>query len=289
MPTIHTRVAAARDVLLRAGVSPDDAGLEARLLAQFVLGWDAVRFLADARRADSPDFAARYDALVERRARREPLAYITGSQEFWNLTFEVSPAVLIPRPETEGIVEAALKEFPDADAPLRMADVCTGSGCLAVALARERGNGTMTATDISADALAIAKRNASRHGVQARVRFLETDLLRDAPGPFDLIVANPPYVPDGDRETMQPEVRDYEPALALFAGADGLTIVRRLLEQAPARLAPGGLLIFEFGFGQADDVEHLIATTPGLTMTRVENDLQHIPRVAVCRSSGLKP
>jgi release factor glutamine methyltransferase len=286
VPTIHTRVNSARELLLRAGVPEDDAGLEARLLAQFVLGWDAVRFLADARKVDSPDFAARFDALVERRARREPLAYITGEQEFWNLSFELSSAVLIPRPETEGIIEAALKEFPGVAAPLRIADVCTGSGCLAVALARERDNATVIATDISAGALAIAKRNASRHGVQARVRFLETDLLRDAPGPFDLIVANPPYVPDGDRETMQPEVRDYEPALALFAGADGLTIVRRLLEQAPARLAPGGLLIFEFGFGEADAVQHLIATTPGLTMTRVDNDLQGIPRIAIAAAKG---
>jgi release factor glutamine methyltransferase len=287
VPTIHSRVQSARETLLRAGVSEDDAGLEARLLAQFALGWDALRYLADARRADSPDFAARYDALIERRLRREPLAYITGEQEFWNLSFIVSPAVLIPRPETEGIIEAALKECPDAAAPLRVADVCTGSGCLAVSLARERANASIVATDISADALAVAKRNAARHGVSDRVRFIHTDLLRDAPGPFDLIVANPPYVPDGERPTMQPEVRDYEPPLALFAGSDGLEIVRRLLVEAAAQLGPSGVLIFEFGFGQADAVIALIARTPGLTMVRIADDLQKIPRVAVARQDQI--
>ena len=135
MPTIHTRVAAAAELLRRAGVSDDEAPTDARLLAQHVLGWNAVRYLADARKADSPDFAARFDAVVARRARREPFAYIVGEREFWGLPFEVSPAVLIPRPETELLVETALALFPDA-APLKIADVCTGSGCLAVALAQ---------------------------------------------------------------------------------------------------------------------------------------------------------
>jgi len=285
VPTIHSRVASARERLLRAGVSEDDAGLEARLLAQFALGWNAVRFLADARRADSPQFAAQYDALVERRLRREPLAYITGEQEFWNLPFDVSPAVLIPRPETEGIVEAALKEFHDAGARLRIADVCTGSGCLAVALARERVNAAIIAADISAAALAVARQNAARHGVADRIQFTETNLLDGIDGPFDLIVANPPYVRDVDRASLQPEVRDYEPALALFAGDDGLDVIRALLQQTPSRLAPGGVLMFEFGFGQSEAVRELIANTHGLTLKSIEKDLQGIDRIAVVLST----
>jgi release factor glutamine methyltransferase len=267
-------------------VPDDEAGLDARLLAQFLLRWDAVRFLADARRADSPDFASRYAALVERRARREPLAYITGEREFWGLPFDVSPAVLIPRPETELIVEAALKQFPDASAAIAIADVCTGSGCLAVALAHERSRGTVVATDIAEAALQVARRNAARHGVDARVRFVCTDLLRDASGPFDLIVANPPYVPARDRDSLAPEVRDYEPAIALFGGDDGLRMIPELFVQAAARLAPGGRLIVEFGFGQAEAIEGLIAASGGLTMQGIEKDLQGIPRIAVAARSN---
>jgi release factor glutamine methyltransferase len=279
--TIHSRVAAAADLLRRSGVPGDDAGLEARLLAQHVLGWNAVRFLADARRADSPDFASRFDALIDRRSRREPLAYITGERDFWKLTFDVSPAVLIPRPETEHIVEAALVAFPDATAPIHVADVCTGSGCVGIAIAHERPLVSVIATDISDAALDVARRNVTRYALADRVRLLRADLLNGVEKGLDLIVANPPYVPAGDRETLAPEVRDYEPALALFADSDGLAVIRRLVAEAPTYLAPGGALIFEFGYGEAEAVADLIGTTPGLTMSRVVNDLQGIPRVAV--------
>ncbi|HEX4346405.1 MAG TPA: peptide chain release factor N(5)-glutamine methyltransferase [Vicinamibacterales bacterium] len=281
MATIHSRVAAAADLLRRSGVPGDDAGLEARLLAQHVLGWNAVRFLADARRADSPDFASRFDALIDRRSRREPLAYITGERDFWKLTFDVSPAVLIPRPETEHIVEAALVAFPDATAPIHVADVCTGSGCVGIAIAHERPLVSVIATDISDAALDVARRNVTRYALADRVRLLRADLLNGVEKGLDLIVANPPYVPAGDRETLAPEVRDYEPALALFADSDGLAVIRRLVAEAPTYLAPGGALIFEFGYGEAEAVADLIGTTPGLTMSRVVNDLQGIPRVAV--------
>lgn len=281
MATIHSRVAAAADLLRRAGVSDDDAGLESRLLAQHVLGWTAIRFLADARRADSPDFASKFEALIERRARREPLAYITGERDFWKLTFDVSPAVLIPRPETEHVVEAALKLFPDAGAAIELADVCTGSGCVGIAIAHERPGASVVATDISDAALDVARRNVRRHALAERVRLLNADLLRGVDGGLDLIVANPPYVPDVDRDSLAPEVRDYEPALALFADPDGLGVIRRLVAEAPSHLRPRGVLVFEFGYGEAEPVADLIGKAPGLTMSHIVKDLQGIPRVAV--------
>jgi release factor glutamine methyltransferase len=256
-----------------------DAALDARVLAQFALGWDAACLLTHDDEPGPPGFPERFDALVERRARREPIAYVTGEKEFWSLAFELSPAVLIPRPETELIVEAALARFPDT--ALAIADVGTGSACLAVALAKERPQAVVTATDVSAEALHVARRNAARHGVADRIRFIETDVLEGVEGPFDLIVANPPYVPARDRATLQPDVRDYEPPLALFAGDDGLAIIRTLLAQAAGRLAAGGTLIFEFGFGQTAAVSALIPGTPGLRMIDVKKDLRGIPRVAI--------
>jgi release factor glutamine methyltransferase len=288
MVTIHARVAKGRERLRRAGITPEEADLDARLLAQKVLGWDAARFLTSANEPEGADFAALYEPLVARRERREPLAYITGHQEFWGLDLEVSPAVLIPRPETELIVEAALERFPGRHASLEVADVCTGSGCLAVALAHERPGARIVAADVSADALRTAQRNADRHGVADRVELVQADVL-DGTGnaAADLIVSNPPYVPEGDRATLPPEVRDHEPPIALFAGKDGLAIIRRLVHQSTGRLRRGGLLIFEFGLGQADAVRELISQTPGLTMLDVKQDLQGIPRTAVVsRRSG---
>ena len=285
MITIYARVAKGRERLRYAGIGPEEADLDARLLAQELLGWDAARYFTSSNEPEPAGFAARYEPLVARREGREPLAYITGRKEFWGLELEVSPAVLIPRPETELIVEAALERFPDHHAPLEAADICTGSGCLAVALARERPGARFVATDVSADALRTARRNANRHGVADRVQLLQADVFdgtgNGAAALFDLIVSNPPYVPEGDRATLQPEVRDHEPAIALIAGEDGLTIIRRLVEQSAGRLTPGGLLIFEFGLGQADAVRALISQVPGLTMLEVKGDLQGIPRTAV--------
>jgi release factor glutamine methyltransferase len=250
------------------------------VLAEHVLGWDAARLLTEGHQSASPGFLQHYDAAVARRVAREPVAYITGSKEFWNLTFEVSKAVLIPRPETEGLVEQSLARLTDRTRAWQIADVCTGSGCLAVVLATELQNARVTATDISPAALVIARRNVEQHGVGDGVVVINDDLLTNEEGPFDLIVANPPYVTDGARVGLQPEVA-YEPALALFAGADGLSIIRRLLAQAPARLAPNGLLIFEFGFGQEDAVRQLIAAQADLRMIAIEPDVSGIPRVAV--------
>jgi release factor glutamine methyltransferase len=191
---------------------------------------------------------------------------------------------LIPRPETELIVEAALERFP-AEASIRAADVGTGSGCLAVALARERARARVTATDISARALEIAAVNARRLGVEDRVTCRRGDLLDgvDAHERFDLIVSNPPYVPDGERAALQPEVREFEPADALFAGADGLAVIRRLIPEAAARLARHGWLIFEIGQGQASAVADLVRATPSLGPVAFKPDLQRIPRTAIAQ------
>jgi release factor glutamine methyltransferase len=276
-------VAAARERLRQADLSPQEAEAGARLLAQHVLGWDAARYLTDGDQPEPDAFAARYDALVGRRAAREPVAYITGRQEFWNLDFEVSPAVLIPRPSTELIVEAAIEVVGDRGAPIDMADAFTGCGCVAVVLAKEFPSARIVATDISELALEVAARNVERHRVASRVRLTRTDVLEEEGGPFDLIAANPPYVRAGDRPGLQPEVREHEPEVALYGGADGVDLVARVVSQAASRLRPGGHLIFEFGFGQDMAVEQLIANAPGLTMIGLRRDLQGIARTAIAR------
>lgn len=286
MGTIHALVAAARQRLREAGIPDAEADFDARLLAERLLGWDATRYLTYADQAPPPGFADRYHALIQRRAEREPVAYISGVQEFWGLSFEVSPAVLIPRPETELIVEIFLERWPDRDHVLRVADVCTGSGCLAVAIATERPQVEIVAVDISTDALTIARRNAERHGVSGRIRWVRTDVLQHVPGPFDAIVSNPPYVPAVEAETLQPEVIEHEPRLALVAGSDGLGVIRRLLAHAATRLRMGGGLIFEFGFGQAQAVRQLIVQTAGLELLEIRRDLQSIPRTAVVQRRG---
>lgn len=278
--TIHARVVAARQRLRDAGIPSDEAELDARLLAEHVLGWTTERYFTDAAEKEPAGFAARFDELIARRAAREPYAYIVGHQEFWGLQFEVTPAVLIPRPETELLVQIATERFA-AGASIRLCDVGTGSGCIAIAIARERPDAEIIATDVSGAALAVAARNAVRHGVSSRIPFVHADVLRDIGRPFDAIVSNPPYVPERDRAATQPEVRDYEPPIALFAGEDGLDEIRRLVEAAPPRIKPGGCLIFEFGFGQDDAVGELISRTAGLKMIELRRDLQGIPRAAV--------
>jgi release factor glutamine methyltransferase len=286
MTTIQDRVAAARQILRQAGIGPAEADLSARRLAEHVLGWDTARYFTSSNEAEPSKFAESYDALVARRAAREPSAYITGLQEFWDLSFEVSPSVLIPRPETELIIETALDELgSERGRQLAIADAGTGCGCLAVALAREFSQAGVVATDISEAALIVARRNARRHGVADRIRFLHANMLDrlDILDDFDLIVANPPYVRQGDRRALQPEVRDYEPGVALFGGDSGFDLVVSVVAQAAGRLRPGALLIFEFGFGQDDAVEELIANTPGITLVELRRDLQGIARTAVAR------
>jgi release factor glutamine methyltransferase len=241
--------------------------------------------------------AQEYFALIARRAAGEPTQYLTGHQEFWGLDFEVTPAVLIPRPETEHVMEVALarlgerglKIHLDTGLPretLNIADVGTGSGCLAIALAYELPHADIVATDISAQALEIARRNAVRNHVADRVRFVEADLLalpgheKAAKPFFDLIVSNPPYIADSDATTLQREVRDHEPHTALFAGPTGLEIYTRLIAQARDQLRDRGILVLELGHDSAPHVQALFdADSASWTKVAITMDLASIPRV----------
>jgi release factor glutamine methyltransferase len=284
--SVLQRVIEARERLRCAGIPPDQAAIDAEILARHALGQDRATYLAHRDESIADDVSERLEAMVRRREGREPVAYILGEREFWGLSFMVSPAVLIPRPETEAIVEKALVLMDDGRRPWRLADVGTGSGCLAVALARERVNATVTATDISEAALGVAAANAVRHGVDSRIRLIRTSLLDDVPAPFDLIVANPPYVPGRTRNGLQPDVRDHEPETAVFGhGVDGLDEVRHLLTQAPQKLTPGGWLVMEFGFGQGDAVRAAVSAVPELRLVEVLCDLQGLERTLVARTS----
>jgi release factor glutamine methyltransferase len=282
MTPLHERLADARDRLVRAGISPEDAALDAEVLARHVLECDRATLLTRARDPLPSAFVRLYDELVQRRIAREPIAYIVGHREFWGLEFEVTPDVLIPRPETELVIEEALLAFPHRPLVHSVIDVGTGSGCLAVILAIEYASARVIGIDASPLALDVARRNAAEHNVSERISFVQGDLLQGVADPADLIVSNPPYVPDSDASNLQPEVARYEPRTALFAGPEGLTVIRRLLAEAPPHLAPEGRLIVEFGFGQESGVRDAARQT-GWTTERIRRDLQGIPRVAVLR------
>lgn len=279
MATVADRIAAASERLRSAGIKAADARLDAEVLARHALGWDRAALIARGREAEPDGFGDTFDELIARRAAREPVAQIRGTREFWGLDFEVSRDVLTPRPETELIVEEALAFATEC--PCRtVADVGTGSGCLAVAIAHSHPDLELYALDISAEALAVARRNAIRHGVENRIVFLHGDLLAPLTDRADLIVANPPYVPNRDAGHMQPEVVSHEPHTALFGGPGGLEIARRLLTQAPAHLETGGRLVIEFGFGQEPELTEL-AEEAGWRVIRVREDVQGIPRTLV--------
>ena len=275
--TIYERIAAARETLTRAGLDTTAAAIDAEVLARHALGWDRARLLADGRGPAPDDFPSRFDTLVGRRALREPVALITGNKEFWGLDFELSNDVLIPRPETELIVEAVC-EKRRASGVQNILDVGTGSGCLAVALATEFPSASVVATDLSDAALAIARRNVARHGVADRVRLVRGDLLDAVGSGFDVIVSNPPYVPSGVE--LSPDIVRYEPAVALYGGEDGLALLERLIAAARNHLADGGLFVVEFGFGQDERVAELAAAA-GWSGIEFKADLQDIPRVAL--------
>jgi release factor glutamine methyltransferase len=283
MTTLRQRIVAARGRLTAAGVDANEAVLDVNLLARHVLGWSRAEMLLRQDAAPPEGFEAAFAALIERRARREPAAYIRGRQEFWSRDFEVTRDVLIPRPETELIVEELLNLLPlDAPAlPRRVADIGTGSGCIAVTVAAERPFVHVVATDISRPALDVARRNAEQAGVTARIEFHECAYLAGAAGPFDFILSNPPYVANREYEALAPEVREYEPAAALTAGEDGLRDIRQIVHLSAERLKPGGTLFVEIGHAHGGAVEELVAGFPALTLTRISTDLQRIPRVAI--------
>lgn len=280
-PTLGSlvREAAAR---LREHLSPEqNAALDAEVLARHVLGWNQTRWMADSRNAPPAGFTTSFDALLARRAKGEPVAYITRTREFWCLDFEVNPAVLIPRPETEILVEQALVVIdaladPEGSRHPRVADVGTGSGAVAIALAHNRPSIHVIATDISSAALDVARRNARRHGVSSRVQFREASVLEGV-GDVDLVVSNPPYIAATEAATLMADVRDYEPHTALFSGGDGLDVIRALLADVAAR-TPVPILLFEFG-GNEPAVRAAV-TEAGLRVVETVPDLAGIPRVA---------
>ena len=271
--------------------------LAAELVLLHVTGHDRTWLYAHPEEILSPETAEEYFALLRRRALGEPTQHLTGKQEFWGLEFEVNPDVLIPRPETEHLIEVALDRLAVRElragrpvrlkgADLRLVDVGTGSGCIAITLAKELPAATIYATDISTAALAVARRNAARHGLSDHVRFLECNLLESfsslAAGPsalsFDLIICNPPYIGLRDSDSLPIEVREHEPTSALYGGEEGYEIYGVLIPQAAHHLKPGGLLVLELGHNSLPAVQPLL-DTPGWCNVSVTNDLAGIPRV----------
>lgn len=256
--------------------------LNAETLMMFTLDCDRAYLYAHPERALSNDEAERYEQIVSERASGKPSQYITGHQEFWGLDLIVTPAVLIPRPETEHIVEATLELAPNRSAPLRIVDLGTGSGCIALALGHELPQATICAADISEEALEVARINCEHLNMASRIELRRSDLLNAfaESDKFDFIVCNPPYVSELKPETVQKQVREFEPRVAVFSGPTGLEAYERLIPQARDRLAPGGWLVMEIGYSIENDVRALLQ---GWTEIRVKADLQGIPRVIAAR------
>jgi release factor glutamine methyltransferase len=250
--------------------------LDAEVLLAHLLKWDQAALLTHPERNLSLAESAQFERLLERRLACEPMQYITGSQEFFGLLFEVSPDVLIPRSETEHLVEAVLERVEPNP---RIVDVGTGSGAIAVALAHTLPRSQVTAVDLSSAALAVARRNAEQHGVIGRVQFLQSDLLAAIDtSDFDVVVSNPPYVAEG--EVLEPQVSNYEPHSALYAGPTGLEVYARLIPQARKVLKPNGWLMLEIGYGQSPALLKLLSDWTDVSFI---DDLQGIPRVVQAR------
>jgi release factor glutamine methyltransferase len=276
-----------RELTARLAARLADAGIanaraEAWLLLAAATGRDRAGLITSAGDALDPAAQSRLENLLRRRLAREPIAYILGEKEFWSLALAVGPGVLIPRPETETLVEAALDAVPDRQAKLRVLDLGTGSGCILLALLSELGNATGLGVDASAAALETACSNAARLGLAGRAQFREGDWGRGLSGPFDLIVSNPPYVVAPDWQGLQPEVRDFEPRAALQAGVDGLDAYRALVPDGLRLLATGGTLALEIGQGQGDAVTAILAAH-GLHVVERRRDLAGIERCLVAR------
>ena len=283
--TLREQVSEAARRLEAAGITAAEAALDAELLARDLLGWDRARWITRHHQPAPPEFEARYAAVLARRIAREPIAYIRGRQEFYGREFLVTRAVLVPRPETELLVDEALLLLPALgfSRTLTVVDIGTGSGCLVVTLALEYPGATYIATDTSRAALDVAEANARRHGVADRIRFVEGRYFADVHGPINVALSNPPYVREIDRDTLPPEVLRYEPASALFAGPDGLRDIRHIVREAAGVLDADGTLLIEIGFGQLADVAAAVEETAHLAVVRARPDLQDIPRVAVIR------
>ncbi|MGH6887759.1 MAG: peptide chain release factor N(5)-glutamine methyltransferase [Rhizomicrobium sp.] len=278
---VRDALARAAGVLHAAGI--ESARLDARVLLAFALGVSP-EFLVTVDEV-SAGRIGEFDRLLARRANREPLAYITGTREFWSLSFTVGPGVLIPRPETETLIETALKEFPETAMPLRVLDIGTGSGCLLVALLAERAPAIGTGVDRSDAALGYARRNVSAHGLDRRVHLVRSSWCPPGDGVFDMILSNPPYLSEAEFESAPPEIRNHEPRTSLVAGPDGLAAMRALGPVLGALLAPSGLAFFEIGTGQRDAATQILQSC-GLEVRRAVPDLSGVPRCLVIGRPG---
>jgi release factor glutamine methyltransferase len=281
-------IAEARRLLEQAGI--ESAEQEAFWIVEHVLRLPAHHVVADRDRLLSPAELVAARGLIERRVGREPLQYILGTQEFCGLEFDVNQAVLIPRPETELLVDYVAQRIP-AERQATIVDVCTGSGCIAVAVARLRPRARVIATDLSTPSLEVARRNAARHAVCERITWLEGDLLeplagRGLEGRIDVIVSNPPYISEADWATLQPEVRLFEPRGALVAGPRGTELHERLLQEAGRYLPPGGALIMEIGAGQARAMRRIVDQIPGYRFHRLVYDEAGLERVVIVERAG---
>ena len=281
MQSLHAMMASARSRLVSAGIGPDEAAVDVPLFACTILGWDRARLLSQQSQPAPAALEPQFSQWIARRMAHEPSAYIVGHREFWGLDFAVSPAVLIPRPETELIVEEAIEIVRAAQMPSpEIADIGTGSGNLAISLAHSLHTSHVTATDVSRDALVVARQNARTHDVEDRIVFVETTYLDGVERDFDVIVANPPYVRAGDKPALSRAVL-HEPAVALFSGDNGLIAVEGVLDTAVEWLNPGGWLVMEFGLGQGEAIERLVASRSALRLDRIRDDLQGIQRTAI--------
>jgi len=262
--------------------------MNAELLLMFTLNCDRAYLYAHPERELTADEQTRYDAALAERTRGVPAQYITGHQEFWGMDFIVTPAVLIPRPETEHVIETVLDcvgRAPSPATPFRVADIGTGSGCIALALAKELPQAEIHATDISPAALEVAHANAARHQLESRIQFREADLLSGFENnSFDVIVSNPPYVGESEEDQVQLEVRKFEPRNAVFAGPAGTEVIARLIPQAHAALKPGGWLVIEVSGSIAGEVRKLLHAWEEVT---ARPDLQSIPRVVQARKPAI--
>jgi release factor glutamine methyltransferase len=281
-------IAEARRLLEQAGI--ESAEQEAYWIVEHVLRLPAHHVVADRDRLLSPAELVAARGLIERRVGREPLQYILGTQEFCGLEFDVNQAVLIPRPETELLVDYVAQRIP-AERQATIVDVCTGSGCIVVAIARLRPRARVIATDLSTPSLEVARRNAARHAVCERITWLEGDLLeplagRGLEGRIDVIVSNPPYISEADWATLQPEVRLFEPRGALVAGPQGTELHERLLQEAGRYLSPGGALIMEIGAGQARAMRRIVDQIPGYRFHRLVYDKAGLERVVIVERVG---
>ena len=281
--TIGSLVKWATDDFRTRGI--ENPRLDAEVLVAFALGIDRTRVIIEAMRPLEPAELALLRDLVKRRRSREPIAYLRGEREFYGRTFHVDPRVLIPRPDTEALVEVALARSTHVSLSMRLLDLCTGSGCVAITMARQRPTSDVVASDLSPDALAVARHNAYRLGAY-NVAFVESDLFASIPAGslFDVITANPPYIASGEIGTLMADVRDFEPRMALDGGPDGLDFVRRIVSRAPAFLDEGGVLAIEVGAGEAPATRALFEES-GYRDIAVERDYGKIERVV----SGVRP